>query len=151
MRTPSLALWYPALLLFATGLLAGAVASAADPVYKWKDSNGHSHYSQTAPQGQKYETITPASVTTTSSTASANSAPAPASTTHAAMSTRVTAIQAFRQKNCQTAHNNAALLASNPTANLDTLGTGKPAAVTSAQRAAAMDRANQQVTQFCTK
>ena len=49
-------------------LLAGAILattpSAADPVYKWVDSTGHSHYSQTPPEGQKYQTITPVGTVT---------------------------------------------------------------------------------------
>lgn len=149
MRIPSLPLSYPALLLLAASLLAGPAASAADPIYKWKDSSGHSHYSQTAPVGQKYETITPAGVTSTSSTASANSAPAPASTAHAAMSANVSAGRAFRQKNCETARSNVAVLNSHPTANIDAKGTGRPVRVTPQQRAAELELSNQMVAKYC--
>jgi len=35
-------------------LLASASAGATD-MYKWKDANGVTHYSETPPQGQQYE------------------------------------------------------------------------------------------------
>ena len=46
-------------LVAAIGLFAVSNASAGDPVYKWKDANGQSHYSQQPPdKGVKFETIT---------------------------------------------------------------------------------------------
>ncbi len=137
----------PSLLLLssAIGLLATAGALAADPVYKWKDSSGQSHYSQSPPEGQKYETITPAGGSSTESAAWASSS------TPIPTSTRSSARTALEQKNCDTARSNAALLAGHPSANLDTKGTGKPAPVSSAERTAAIAHANQQVIQFCGK
>ena len=52
-------------LAVAVGMLASASVMAGDPVYKWKDSSGQSHYSQTPPDGIKYETITTAGASTT--------------------------------------------------------------------------------------
>jgi hypothetical protein len=148
MRTPSLPLPSLVLLSSAIGLIVSASAIAADPVYKWKDSSGQSHYSQSPPQGQKYETIMPTGVTPTDTSASA-SAPAPATSIRLAASAKTPAMQAFRQKNCEAARSNVAVLASHPTADIDAKGTGKPARVTPAQRSAEVDRANQQVTLYC--
>ena len=36
--------------------LSAAAASAQDPVYTWVDAQGVRHYSQTPPDGVKYET-----------------------------------------------------------------------------------------------
>ena len=143
MRSPNLPLSSLILLSSAIGLLLSLDASAADPVYKWKDSSGQSHYSQAPPVGQKYETITPTGTVSTESSATASTpTPIPASTKSSART-------ALEQRNCDTARSNAALLASYPNANLDIKGTGKPAPVSSSQRTAEIARANQQVLQFC--
>jgi len=136
------------LLLVVTGLLACANAMAAEPVYKWKDAKGQSHYSQSPPQGQKYETITPAGDSTPSpsppgtyTSQSAPAAPEKPTPPHPNL--------AMRLKNCETARSNVAALTNNPTAPIDTKGTGQPAPVTPEVRAAELDRAKQQVSQYC--
>ncbi|HEV2607557.1 MAG TPA: DUF4124 domain-containing protein, partial [Xanthomonadaceae bacterium] len=113
------------MLMVAIGLLASAGTMAADPVYKWVDAKGQSHYSQSPPQGQKYETITPSGDSTTS--------PSPPGTytsqTTAAAPAKPTAPHpnlAMRLKNCETARSNVAALTNNPTAPIDTSGAGKP-------------------------
>jgi len=136
------------LVLVAIGLLASAGSMAADPVYKWKDATGQSHYSQTPPQGQKYETITPAGDSTPSpstpgtyTSQTTGAAPTAPAAPHPNL--------AMRLKNCETARSNVAALTNNPTASIDTKGTGQPAPVTPAVRAAELDRAKQQVSQYC--
>jgi hypothetical protein len=136
------------MLLVAIGMLAYAGAMAADPVYKWKDASGQSHYSQTPPQGQKYETITPTGESTTSPStpgtySSQTTGAAPAAPTKTGPNL------AMRLKNCETARSNVAALTNNPTAPIDTKGTGQPAQVTPAVRTAELDRAKQQVSQYC--
>ena len=152
MRTPNLPLSSQIVLSCAIALLVSTAAAAAEPVYKWKDSNGQSHYSQTPPPGQKYETITPAGVTANASSATAASASPSASTsTKLAAPATVSPGLTLHQKNCTTALNNVAVLKSNPTADLDTKGTGRPVRVTPEQRATELDRANKLVTQYCGK
>lgn len=145
---PSLAKSSILMLLFAIGVLAYAGAMAADAVYKWKDAKGQSHYSQTPPQGQKYETITPAGDSTPSPStpgtySSQTTGAAPAA------SAKPSPNLAMRLKNCETARSNVAALTNNPTAPIDTSGAGKPAPVTPAVRSAELDRAKQQVSQYC--
>ena len=136
------------LILAVIGLLACANTMAADPVYKWKDAKGQSHYSQTPPPGQQYETITPSGESTPSpstpgtyTTQAAPAAPTPPTKPHPNLAARL--------KNCDTARSNVATLTNNPTAPIDTKGTGKPTDVTSDQRAAELAHAKQQVSQYC--
>jgi len=136
------------LLSVAIGLLASASTMAADPVYKWKDATGQSHYSQSPPQGQKYEIISPLGDSTPSpsppgtySSQTTGAAQAAPTTPHPNL--------AMRLKNCETARSNVAALTNNPTAPIDTKGTGKPVDVTPAVRSAELDRAKQQVSQYC--
>jgi hypothetical protein len=136
------------LLLVVTGLLACASAMAADPVYKWKDAKGQSHYSQSPPQGQKYETITPAGNTIAEPSAPGTYT-SQSATNSPATPTKPSPNLAMRLKNCDTARSNVAALTNNPTAPIDAKGTGKPVQVTAEQRAAELDRAKQQVSQFC--
>ena len=136
------------LMLAVIGLLACANTMAADPVYKWKDAKGQSHYSQTPPPGQKYETITPSgesipSPSTPGTYTSQAAPPAPAGPAKPSPNLAV------RLKNCDTARSNVAALTNNPTAPIDTKGTGKPAQVTPDQRAAELAHAKQQVSQYC--
>ena len=135
------------MMLVVIGLLACAGAMAADPVYKWKDAKGQSHYSQSPPEGQKYEVITPAGETTSVSPTPGTSTP-PAATKPATPAVAHPNL-AMRLKNCDAARGNVATLTNNPTAPIDAKGTGKPAQVTPAVRAAELDRAKQQVSQYC--
>jgi len=133
-------------LVVATCLLAGSTAMAGDPVYKWKDANGESHYSQQPPEGIKYETITTAGASTTNPASSSSqdagtaqdaSGPTPADTD--------------RKKYCDTARKNVDLLTSKPMVSMDIHGDGKPVALTPEQQTAQLAFAKQQVAGFCTK
>jgi len=152
MRKQSFAAPFPAksipMLMIAFGLLVSATTMAADPVYKWKDAKGQSHYSQQPPQGEKYETITPAgdSIVSPSTPGTYTSQAAPAAPEKP---TPPHPNLAMRLKNCETARSNVAALTSNPTAPIDASGAGKPVAVTPEVRAAELDRAKKQVSQYC--
>ena len=146
MRSSNLSLSSLILLSSAIGLLMSLDASAADPVYKWKDSSGQSHYSQAPPEGQKYETINPHDSSKTSSPASNGSPPASTGPAEAATSP---SSQALRQRNCATARKNLETLTNSANTSLDTSGSGRPARITPEVRAAEIERANQMVTQYC--
>jgi hypothetical protein len=152
MRNPSIAAPFLAkssiLLVVAIGLLAWASAMAADPVYKWKDAKGQSHYSQSPPQGQKYEIISPLGESTPSpSTPGTYTSQAAAAVPEKPAAPHPNL--AMRLKNCETARSNVAALTNNPTAPIDTSGAGKPAPVTPEVRTAELNRAKQQVSQYC--
>ncbi len=133
-------------LFLSIGLLAGT-ASATDAVYKWKDANGQSHYSQSVPEGIKYETITPAGQVTappiatgdgeSAATAPDKSAPTPA--------------QVERQKYCDAARKNVDTLTNKPLVDMDINGTGKPVRLSSQQQTQQLTLAKQQVTALCSK
>jgi hypothetical protein len=134
---------------------ASSAALATDAVYKWKDANGQSHYSQSPPpSGTKYETISPVSGPSPAAVAdaAARSDKAPATTSTSFKPAEVAtsnSSKALREKNCATAKANVATLSNYPYANLDTKGTGQPAPTNADQRAAEVARANQMVTQYC--
>jgi hypothetical protein len=141
------------LLIVAIGLLAGASANAADPVYKWKDANGQSHYSQTPPDGIKYETIAasgaPASALAASghadSGAAAKTATAPAATG------TPTQAQVKRQELCDNARKNVDVLTTRPMVQMDINNTGTPVALTPAQQSQQLELAKQQTASYCAK
>ena len=137
--------------LLLAGVILAAAASAADPVYKWIDSTGHSHYSQTVPQGQKYQTITPAGTVT--DTAAATPAPATAATAGATpakpAANSPTPAQIARQKLCESAHTNVQVLTNSPSVNLDIYGNGKPQQLTPAQQTEQLNKAQRQVETYC--
>lgn len=140
---------------FAGPLLAGAIlaatASAAEPVYKWTDSSGHSHYSQTPPQGQKYQTITPAGPVSDTTPTAPTTDPAAGATTATPPAKGPTPAQVARQKLCDTARSNVQTLANKPIVNMDLDGSGKPKRLTPAEQAQQLDKATQQVQALCAK
>jgi hypothetical protein len=132
--------------LLLAGLILAAAASAADPVYKWTDRAGHTHYSQTPPQGQKYQTIVPVSP------APATPAPAADAATDSKATPKAsepTPAQVARQKLCETARNNVQVLANQPLVEMDIGGTGKSQRLTPAQQTEQLDKARQQVGTYC--
>lgn len=132
-----------------SGVLLAGVASAVDPVYKWSDSSGRSHYSQTPPEGQKYQTITP------SGTTSSPVAPLPATNAGEPMTAPSangpTQAQVERQKYCETARNNVQTLTTKPMVDMDLNGDGKPERLTAAQQTEQLAKAQQQVQLLCAK
>lgn len=140
-------------LIVSIGLFAMFSASAADPVFKWKDAQGHSHYSQSPPQGIKYETIAASgapvdgSITSTESAQSANSAAQPE---HGAANAESTPAQKQRTKLCETARANAVTLKSNATVIGDVNGDGKAVTLNVQQHDAALSDANKEVALYCT-
>lgn len=134
-------------LALAIGLLATFSASAADPVYKWTDGSGHSHYSQSPPEGMKYETITPAGTKTTTTAATSDSAAAVVPEEKAGPTTA----QTERQKYCDQARKNADLLSTRPIVDMDINGDGKPERLTPEQQNSQLANAKQQVSMLCVK
>ncbi len=130
-------------------LFAAAGAMAGDPIYKWKDANGQSHYSQQAPEGIKYETISTSGLPAGSSTAVV-STPA-ASTAPTAAASGPTQADTTRQKNCDVARKNSEDLATRPVVDMDIHGDGKPVRLTPEQQTAQLNLSKQQVSAFCSK
>ena len=88
-------------------LLLASAAASAGPLYKWKDANGVTQYSERPPVGQKYETrqITP----------------------HAAPAAQATAAPAAAENlQCASARHNLELLSKPEPVMRDTDGDGKP-------------------------
>jgi hypothetical protein len=139
----------------AIGLLAVSNASAADPVYRWKDANGQSHYSQQPPErGVKYETIAasgaPGSVPVTSAAASGGQDTAPAQkNTTAPAANGTTPGQIQRKEACDTARKNADTLATRPLVSMDLKGTGTAQRLTPDEQTAQLNVAKQQVELYC--
>jgi uncharacterized protein YhaN len=140
--------------LLLAGMIFAISASAAEPVYKWVDSTGHSHYSQSPPEGQKYQTITPVgTVTNGPGSTSANGSSAgggkPAATP--ALSTDAAQIQATRQRLCDAARNNQQVLSNKdkPVVSMDLYGKGKAEQLNAAEKTEQLDKARQQVQTYC--
>ena len=155
MRTRSLAKPLLALAVFAAALVSATAASAADPVYRWKDANGQSHYSQQPPEkGVKYETIAssgaPASAAAAATSHAESAASAKKDSNPAANATTANA-QAERQKLCETARKNADVLANRPLVEMDLNGTGTPQRLTPEQQTQQLDIARKQQTAYCNK
>ncbi len=147
MRTQSMTIVLVAtLLLVAVGGLAASVATAAEPIYKWMDSAGHSHYSQTPPQGQKYQVIT---AFDTPAPASSAAASAPTDTPRPASDP--TKGQVKRQLECDTARSNVETLANSASVKLDINGDGKPDVLSGEQQSAQLENARKQVSLYCDK
>ena len=110
-------------------LLASATASAGN-VYKWKDANGVTQYSEKPPTGQKYE-----------ARQVENRDPVP----------RATAAAPAENKACTDARGNLALLDGPGKVLQDTDGDGKPdTALTDAQRSAQKTLAETAILAYCT-
>ncbi|MGF6419206.1 hypothetical protein ABH900_002715 [Stenotrophomonas sp. AN71] len=87
-------------------LLASASGAMAGPVYKWKDANGVTQYSETPPAGKKYETREQARTPQAAASTGTPAAPVP--------------------ERCSTARANLALLDGGGQVMQDTDGDGKP-------------------------
>ena len=135
--------------LLLAGLILAATASATDPVYKWKDSSGHSHYSQSAPQGQKYQIIMPTGVTTDSAATAPPAAMAVDKVTDDATAHGLTPAQVMRKKNCDTARANISTLNAHASVTSDINGDGKAVTLNVAQHNAALVEAGKQVDLYC--
>jgi len=140
-------------LVVAIGLLAGTVAMAGT-VYRWKDANGQSHYSQQPPDGvKKYETIT------SSGNAGAtddDSAAAPATAAASGKKDNgsaggMTPAQEQRQKNCKAARDNQTTLTQHATVNADVNGDGKLVTLNAAQHDQMLAEAKKQVDLYCSQ
>ncbi len=142
-----------AILVLATaiGLLVGATAMA-DTVYKWKDANGQSHYSQQPPEGRKYETINsagdaalrndqlPAASAASDKQDSAAATGKPGAPTPA---------QRQREQLCKNARANAATLTQHAVVTGDINGDGKTVTLNAAQHDQALKDANKAIDLYC--
>jgi hypothetical protein len=144
-------------LVLAIGLFATLGASAGDPVYKWKDVQGHYHYAQSPPEGIKYETITASgepSVSQLPLTGEPTAEPEPKKDTVAkaddSSNGTQTPAQIERQKLCTTAQANATTLNTHATVVGDVNGDGKPVTLNAKQHDAALENAKKQVDLYCT-
>ncbi len=113
------------------GLLLLASANVvAGPVYKWKDANGVTQYSETPPAGRKFETREQARRPQAAASAEAPASPVPAP--------------------CSTARANLALLEGPGQVMQDTDGDGKAdAALTPEQRSAQKGLAEAAIKAYC--
>ena len=110
-------------------LLASATATAG-PLYKWKDANGVTQYSERPPTGQKYETRR----ITASGASVAEAAPA----------------KADESPQCASARRNLELLSGNGPLMQDTDGDGKPdTPLEDSQRAAQKQLAEAAIAVYC--
>ena len=135
----------------AVGLLVGASA-AADTVYKWKDANGQSHYSQQPPDGvKKYETINSAgnNVVDSGDASAQPTADVASGKKDAAAAAGATPAQQQRQQLCKQAHDNATLLTQHATVSTDLNGDGKQVTLNAAQHDQALKDANKAVDLYC--
>ena len=137
-----------AFLLLSVGLTAALAASASDPVYKWKDSSGQSHYSQQPPEGIKYQMVTTAGTTTTPTPVGVGDT-APVNKTGAPPVTASPQALAERTKNCDVAKKNVDLLTSRTNVTMDLHGDGKPVPLSPQQQAAELAISKQQVSMLC--
>jgi hypothetical protein len=110
-------------------LLASATASAGN-VYKWKDANGVTQYSEKPPAGQTYEAR---------------------QVEHRDPPPRETAAAPAENKECTSARSNLTLLNGTGKVMQDTDGDGKPdATLTDAQRSAQKTLAEAAIQAYCT-
>ncbi len=139
----------------AAALLAGASAFG-ETVYKWKDAQGQSHYSQQQPaEGVKYETITGAGDTVADSGDASQAQGADqksgGSSSGSGDAGGQTPAQQQRQQMCTSARANADLLTKNATVHTDLNGDGKQVTLNAAQHDQALADANKQVDLYCAK
>ena len=134
--------------------LAGATL-AAEPVYKWTDGTGHSHYSQTPPEGQKYSIVTTSGAVSTPAAVATGGSETPAvaastSSQSAKPANGQTPADVARQKSCATARANVQTLTERPLVDMDITGDGKPERLTPAQQTQQLGNAKRQAAAFCT-
>lgn len=142
-------------LLLATGLLAGS-AVVAGTVYKWKDANGQSHYSQQPPDGvKKYETISGASDAWANNPSASPAASSPhdagSASAKPAAAAGQTPAQQQRAQLCAQARANVTTLNQHATVSADVNGDGKPVTLNAAQHDKALSDANKQVDLYCSQ
>ncbi|SBV38055.1 conserved exported hypothetical protein [uncultured Stenotrophomonas sp.] len=111
-------------------LLLTSATAVAGPLYKWKDANGVTQYSERPPEGQKYETRR----ITSNGDPVVEAEPA----------------KAEESPQCASARNNLKLLAGSGPVMQDTDGDGKPdAELDEAQRAAQKQLAEAAAAVYC--
>ncbi len=139
------------------GMVLAGAAFAAEPVYKWTDGTGHSHYSQTRPEGQKYQTITTSGAVSAPTAVASGSSETPATPVNAAATNAMpkpgngqTPADIAREKYCATARANVQTLTDRPLVDMDITGDGKPERLTPAQQTQQLDNAKKQVGALCT-
>jgi hypothetical protein len=110
-------------------VLASAATASAGNLYKWKDANGVTQYSERPPTGQKYETRR---------------------VTHSGAAVVEAAPVEGESENCLAARKNMEMLAGNGPVMRDTDGDGKPdATLDDAQRAAQKQLAESAAAVYC--
>ncbi|HEY2345207.1 MAG TPA: DUF4124 domain-containing protein [Xanthomonadaceae bacterium] len=140
----------------ALGVLACASAFG-NTVYKWKDAQGQSHYSQQPPDGIKYETINTAGDTLADVADASQPKPdaasdqKPASSSDSGAPAGMTPAQQQRQQLCKQARDNANTLTTNPTVKMDVNGDGKQVTLNAAQHDQALSDATKQADLYCNK
>ena len=111
-------------------LLLASAHAVAGPVYKWKDANGVTQYSETPPAGKKFETREQARSPQATAGTETPAAPVP--------------------EQCSTARANLALLEGSGQVMQDTNGDGKPdTALTPEQRTAQKGLADAAIKAYC--
>ncbi|MHC1654832.1 DUF4124 domain-containing protein [Stenotrophomonas maltophilia] len=111
-------------------LLLASANAMAGPVYKWKDANGVTQYSETPPAGRKFETREQARSPEAAGSTATPAAPVP--------------------EQCSTARANLALLEGSGQVMQDTNGDGKPdTALTPEQRGAQKGLAEAAIKAYC--
>jgi hypothetical protein len=111
-------------------LLLASANAVAGPVYKWKDANGVTQYSETPPAGRKYETREQARSPQPAASTETPAAPVP--------------------EQCRTARANLTLLEGTGQVMQDTDGDGKPdTALTPEQRSAQKGLAEAAIKAYC--
>ncbi|EED38449.1 conserved hypothetical protein [Stenotrophomonas sp. SKA14] len=111
-------------------LLLASAHAVAGPVYKWKDANGVTQYSETPPAGKKFETREQARSLQAATSTETPAAPVP--------------------EQCSTARANLALLEGSGQVMQDTNGDGKPdTALTAEQRTAQKGLADAAIKAYC--
>ena len=116
-------------------MLASPATMAQDPVYTWVDAQGVRHYSQTPPDGVRYETrgVRDRTVGTTATTEpAATTTPTPQD-----------------QQACERARLSLAQLDSNAPLEMDKDGDGKPEPLTAEDRAAQRRLSEQALRAYC--
>lgn len=137
----------------AVGLLVGS-SVCAETVYRWKDANGQSHYSQQPPEGvKKFETISSSGdpiLHDDAATPPASSAAKDGATPAAkAGPGGATPAQQQRTQLCKQARENVTTLTQHATVTTDLNGDGKPVTLNAAQHDKALSDANKQVDLYC--
>ena len=136
-------------LIVLAACLAHPASSNAAEIYKWVDAKGVAHYTQTPPEGQKYERMNVGTGTTRAADPAPVAEPPkpePGSTEEA-----IAKYTAARAQNCKIARDNLALFESSPDVQKDVDGDGKPEVLNAEQREAEIQRNRDLVGRSCTE